>query len=317
MFDLKFQINTHNHYLNYTDVETPFQHILYSCTQMSPFESVQSPATESINTAQLIANNSSNKILIPLSGGIDSETTALSFLRANIDFTPLILKFSNEMNDFDTRYAFDFCKKNKLNPLVFELDLDWFFSKNFHLEYAEKYFCRSPQLAILIWLIENTNDTLVFSYNPLPIIHTNNKLQICPPPLLYHCLDYCFFKNSKPGIGLFHLYTYEQMISFFKIKLYQECLLNPYFYQLYSFDNYVVKSELYKQGGFDIEKRPAKWTGFEKYRHSLNKSNNYTTIDYFDTHYRVPMEKLSHDPNLKCFIDLNLTKLFFSKNKTD
>lgn len=312
-----FIINTHQHYLKHSYYDKPFQHILYTCEQKSLFETIQRPVVEAVNAAKLIADKSTQKILIPLSGGIDSETTALSFLKAGIAFTPIILKFENNMNDYDIIYAIEFCKTHKLNYKIISIDLDWFFSKDYHLEYAEKYFCRSPQLALMIWLIENTDGHIIFSYNPLPIIKNGTKLRICAPPMQYHCFDHYFSKNSRPGIGLFHLYTYELMISFFKLKLYKECLLSPRFLQTFSWDNYIVKSELYRDGGFDLTARPTKWTGFEKYRNYLNFFHHSEKDDFFDMHYRRPMEVISKDQNLECFIDLNLTGLFFSENKTD
>lgn len=79
---------------------------------------VSSFQTEANNLAIKIKNFYSQKIYIGLSGGYDSEFICKTFLRNNIDFTPIIGFYPG--NVIETKYAFNFCKKNNLNPIVIE-----------------------------------------------------------------------------------------------------------------------------------------------------------------------------------------------------
>ena len=88
--------------------------------------------------------------LIYLSGGLDSEITALAFLDAEIEFTPVIFKWTdknnNVINDYDTEYAFSFCTENNIVPLVRLFDVVTFWESDEIYEYADKYKISSPQI---------------------------------------------------------------------------------------------------------------------------------------------------------------------------
>ena len=60
-------------------------------------------------------------LYLGLSGGIDSEVAAISFLNAGVPFTPLIIQYEIDgevYNDHDIKYAISFCKKHKIKPLI-------------------------------------------------------------------------------------------------------------------------------------------------------------------------------------------------------
>lgn len=88
--------------------------------------------------------------ILYLSGGVDSEIVALSFMEAGVKFYPIIFSWiDNEgvnLNDFDTKYAVDFCEKNDLKPVYCVLNVEQFWQGLEILEYADKYLCSSPQI---------------------------------------------------------------------------------------------------------------------------------------------------------------------------
>lgn len=74
--------------------------------------------TASDTTANLIANRYENLHLC-LSGGLDSEYVASVLVRNKIEFTPVIV-ITNGISVLESWWAFDFCKKHNIEPLVFD-----------------------------------------------------------------------------------------------------------------------------------------------------------------------------------------------------
>lgn len=74
--------------------------------------------TASDTTAKLIADRYDN-LHLALSGGLDSEYVASVLIRNKIPFTPVIV-IANGAYEYESWWAFDFCKKNNLKPLVFD-----------------------------------------------------------------------------------------------------------------------------------------------------------------------------------------------------
>lgn len=75
---------------------------------------------------------------LAMSGGIDSEVMAISFIEAGVEFTPFILKYEVNncvINSHDTVYAEDFCKKHKIEPVIHVVDpnkiMDMVYDKNY------------------------------------------------------------------------------------------------------------------------------------------------------------------------------------------
>lgn len=273
------------------------------------------PFQAAVRAAHLIAEKYPEPLFIPMSGGVDSECTMLAFLETKVPITPVIMHFEDGYNDFDTQTALSFCRKHGLTPLRLTLNLDDFFRREKHLEYAEKYHCRSPQLATHLWLADQVSSPLIFSYNPPPMIYLpqENIYYFGFPPELHLCYDRYFETNNRPGVGLFFLYTADLIYSFLQLPLSKSMILNPYFNRRYSPDNYFVKTELYRTGGFKTEARDYKATGFEKYREHLNTTYNFpSSKDYFDEMYRKPMVPLSKDQKLTVFGDIDLKRLYDS-----
>jgi asparagine synthetase B (glutamine-hydrolysing) len=88
--------------------------------------------------------------IVYLSGGIDSEIVAMSFIDAQVAFHPIIYTWIDSqgvvLNDFDTKFAVDFCTRNNLKPILCDLNIEQFWSSEEIFEYADKYLCSSPQI---------------------------------------------------------------------------------------------------------------------------------------------------------------------------
>ena len=106
--------------------------------------------TASDTTAILIANRYDNLHLC-LSGGMDSEYVASVLIRNHIEFTPVIV-LTNGITVLESWWAFDFCKKNNIEPLVldYQINIDELIklmlktSLKYHLPFigfVRKYYC--------------------------------------------------------------------------------------------------------------------------------------------------------------------------------
>lgn len=84
------------------------------------------------------------KIYVCMSGGLDSEITALSFLHAGIDFVPFIVDYKGH-NAHDTAYATVWCLENNMKPVIHMLDIENFFENEMY-EYSNYSKVTSPQI---------------------------------------------------------------------------------------------------------------------------------------------------------------------------
>lgn len=139
------------------------------------------------------ADIAGKKIFVCMSGGLDSEITALSFKLAEIEFTPFIVDYKG-LNDFDTSYAIVWCAENKITPFVHVLDIEEFFNNEI-FEYADKSRVTSPQ----ILTYQKIMDVVCKQYNAYIImggeirIYANAKKDIVA--------SYAWDKWEKPHRG--------------------------------------------------------------------------------------------------------------------
>ena len=81
---------------------------------------------ESCKAAEEIYNLKQGKLHLLYSGGVDSEYALKVFLHLKMDVVPVIINLNPSYNDFDIAYAIKFCNKNKIDPLIINLDFDNF-----------------------------------------------------------------------------------------------------------------------------------------------------------------------------------------------
>ncbi len=98
------------------------------------------------------------------SGGVDSEVVLLSFLEAQVQFTPVIFIWENDkreaLNCHDVQYAFKFCVKHNLYPIVRTLNVERFWKSEEIVEMAHKYNQSSPQLLTYYKMVSSFTEEL-------------------------------------------------------------------------------------------------------------------------------------------------------------
>lgn len=119
-------------------------------------------------------HSSYKNIFLAMSGGIDSEYVAETFVRLDIPFTPLIFELEN-LNYLDVWHAHRWCYYKKLEPVVIKYTLKEYIDKV--LLNLKEYHTRTPGgtavLRILRDYVRSKNGSLVtgggdFEYYPDP-----------------------------------------------------------------------------------------------------------------------------------------------------
>jgi hypothetical protein len=102
---------------------------------------------EAVRAAIEIRQSREGRVFIPYSGGSDSEGICEAFRRAKIEFTPLIVSYENDLNKHDLDYAFAYCKRFDLDPIVEHVNLNNFYESGEAVELAK--LCQAWELAYM------------------------------------------------------------------------------------------------------------------------------------------------------------------------
>lgn len=99
---------------------------------------VHSYCDELILNAKEIYDKKSGKLYCMYSGGIDSELVMEVFLSLGMDITPVIVNLTPNYNSHDMKWAYEYCNKKNIKPLVINIDLEKFINSNEILDIANK-----------------------------------------------------------------------------------------------------------------------------------------------------------------------------------
>lgn len=99
---------------------------------------VGSYGDELILNAKEIYDKKSGKLYCMYSGGIDSELVMEVFLSLGMDITPVIINLTPNYNDHDMKWAYEYCNKKNLKPLIINVDLKKFIQSGEILDVAKK-----------------------------------------------------------------------------------------------------------------------------------------------------------------------------------
>lgn len=162
------------------------------------------------NAASLLYSKWGDKqLFLGLSGGVDSEFTANTFLKNKIPFTPIILKIA-DWNAIETWYAEYWCHTNNITPIVLEFTVDEFLSQT--IKFYPKLnqindWCQAPIL-ILYEYAKNNGGHCVYSGGDINLDSTCKK---------FFCYSLDFISNLV-DVGdhptSFFMYTPEMAASY-------------------------------------------------------------------------------------------------------
>jgi hypothetical protein len=293
---LRVSISSHHDHLKATYVSSRDALIVEIGKVTRPLQSARQEAGRAASLIAEEAKKQGQELWLCLSGGVDSECMARAFLDAGVLFRVAILRFEDGLNEFDIKDALRFCEENGVTFRIFDLDILDFFESGRYLYYAEKYRCRSPQLAAHHFLLEQIPGFPVLAWNVCSMYRArqSSRYRIALPDELYLSYHRFFETEKRPGVPFFFLYTPELFYSFFHTPTYRDLLhqVGPLRDQVF---HYLLKCRIYRESGFEIEPREDKFTGFEK----VKKHYENTTAlgpNAFNLSFRKPLEKLYPDP---------------------
>lgn len=251
---------------------------------------------EGVFAAKLIHKSAmSQPIKLCLSGGIDSEVMLQCFLQAQVPFTACILRFNNNLNHFDIFNVLEFCEKNNILFEIIDLNVVDFFDSGAYLEFGKKYRCQSPQIATHLWFLDQIKGFPVLSGNFIYPQQTEEGLFYVGLPGDLHSVYFRYFEiNHRPAVPWFMLYTPEFVQSFLNTELVQQQLQKTMEDQIVF--SYLVKCEIYKQAGFQVEPRADKFTGFEKVKVHYDQQYGENRLTKFDQLFRKPLVEINPLP---------------------
>lgn len=237
-----------------------------------------------------VLNEQEGNIVIPMSGGIDSETVAEAAVRAGIPWEPAIMNLivdGKVMNTHDTEHAVKFCHKHGVTPRFYDLDLIPFLESDLAHQYAANCNCVSPQLQAHLWLLDEISGTPVMPGDFHWIL--NNKFTVSE--FKYFAYDFWHGNTKREYVAKMLSHTPELVQSSLELQV-----NNPV--QWYT--QYDRKCQFFALGGFDAQPKPQKQTGFEKIlEHFQKKYNGDNLYQAFNDRYRKPLQIITPDTEIR------------------
>lgn len=184
-------------------------------SQFTPTLRIKNNETKDVTISYKDALNNSLKTIenpiLYMSGGADSELVALSLLKINKSFKPVIFFWTNNKNEVinhdDVNVAIQFCKDHKLFPILKQLNLEQLWETKDFEKLAIDMQLSSSQLVTYAYITkliddEFPNHTHLFGgevrfYNQ-PLIDSKSNLvfleKVCPPGY-----NGGFYMGDSPG----------------------------------------------------------------------------------------------------------------------
>jgi hypothetical protein len=220
---------------------------------------------ESCRAAEDVYANKQGKLHLLYSGGIDSEYALSVFLHLKMDVTPVIINLNPQYNDFDIKYATDFCNKVNITPLIINLDFDNFVKSGQFLEVSK--ICQSElyHRAATAYVAGTLSGTVLLGDGEPYIKNNNSTWDIEIYQHDYAVWNY-FVANDIHGTTHFNRYTPEMLLSFLADSRMKDLANNEVIGKLSSNSSKFIMYN--RHARFNLEERP-KYHGYEK----IEKSN--------------------------------------------
>jgi hypothetical protein len=236
-----------------------------------PTRKVKTYFEETIDAMENLYATKTGKFQVLYSGGVDSQYICEVFLKLKMEFDTIIIRLiSSEgavYNQHDILYAYDFCTKHNITPIVYNVNFDEFVESGKIVEIAESVNCCSFAIPATLYVANQLDGYSIIAggdpyikYNAFSNLWLFEELEYAHSSLRYYA------KNNLNGSPFILSYTPEMMLSF---------LLDPNIEKLGSglvsgkIGSNSSKSHVYNNGsGFNIDVYDfvsrIKYTGYEK-----------------------------------------------------
>lgn len=176
---------------------------------------------ENILAAEMIYEDCKLHNEIPVvmfSGGMDSNVVAEAFRESGVPHKIFIMRYGKGWNDYDIKYAIDWCDSNNIKYDIYETNPVKFWQGDEVLKIAQESRLNSPQMCFYLYIATQKIDGYPIIGFGEPDLsregidkNTNNAWAIYVQH--YHSFKN-YFKNRR-GQGIFFHHTPEQQMSWF------------------------------------------------------------------------------------------------------
>lgn len=249
-----FKFGYNDEYFNLRKSPTDIWNVTYGRCKRQPGNFRE----ECVHAAKLIRQNTNSDIYVLLSGGLDSEIVARSFIEADIDITCIIGRFNGFMNEHDIRYAINFCIEYEVKYEFLDINIIDFWKYKLY-KYASSTGCISPQLPIVMYIADQVDGHAVLGSGECYLVQNHlHVFELWEKEKIASWYRH-FLINNKEGTPGFFQYTPELMLSFINDKIITEIKD-----KCEGVSTYYEKTKLYKEYWPELKDRKI-YTGFEKY----------------------------------------------------
>lgn len=220
-----------------------------------------------LETARNIKNLAGNRpIILCLSGGIDSEVIALSFMECGIEFTVLTCVFENNSNVHDIVYANNFCKKHNLTQQFFNINHLEFFTEEYK-KYIDRGY-RAIKLyryfqLLLLETIENMGGCAVLGNGDPRYYQVNGISCIKYTPEFTYPIEWCK-NNNTIHFPYFFQQNPNLLASYMKTEIIDFLLDRPRYFP--DFETLSLEKMILYHSVWPELARRRKYTGFENFQ---------------------------------------------------
>ena len=220
-----------------------------------PTRKVKTYFEETTDAIENLYATKTGKFQVLYSGGVDSQYICEVLLKLKMEFDTIIIRLiSSEgevYNQHDILYAYEFCKKNNITPITYDVNFDEFVESGKIVEIAESVNCCSFAIPATLYVANQLDGySIIADGDPYIKFDPSTNAWLFVEFEYAHALIRYYDKNKLNGSPYILSYTPEMMLSF---------LLDPSIVRLGSglipgkTGSHSTKSHVYNNGsGFNI-----------------------------------------------------------------
>ena len=235
-------------------------------------------------TARKIADATTKRIFVAMSGGLDSEIVARAMLHEKVPFTPVIAQFDNDVNKHDISYAFDFCQQHNLEPEIVKMDVLAMFEDSINCPYVLAN-CANIMYMIIMRHVHALGGTTILGGGEQRFSKHGDVVFV---PVPYERIAITHFQQAEKieGVLPFYCYTPETMLAIIReAKAYGFGELTEFAHN--------VKEHMYRKFWPDMAVRE-KYSGMETVNEARAKAQRALEAKFRGklTDWKVPVQVL-------------------------
>lgn len=244
---------THNDYFTTSGTGTDWKVNISKCTK----KHIEDFHNELVNAAKIIYEESSSKIMLLFSGGLDSEYMLNIFTKAKIPFEVAIISYG-KYNVHDTQYAHTYCNNKNIEPIIIDTDIEDFIKSGKISDIASSVKCCAYQMPSVMHSIAKLDGTIIMASGE-PYIKNFNGVWKYEETERVNSYMRWFEKNGIDGTPDFLRYTPEATLAFLRDPTVKDLINNKLPGKL---STRTSKHKIYSKN-YSFVPRP-KFTGWEE-----------------------------------------------------